>query len=102
MITIIFGSLYITKWKKILNFLNEFFYRRSSRENYGDSAVGYVSVKRDNKEGSDNIICTVKGGICPEHKTHDKPYRVTLIVDETEDQIMEIKCLDCAASEGKK
>ncbi|KAL0098848.1 hypothetical protein PUN28_020793 [Cardiocondyla obscurior] len=38
----------------------------SSRESYGDSAIGYVSVKREGP------ICVVKGKICPEHKVRKK------------------------------
>lgn len=67
---------------------------RSSRENYGDSAIGYVSVKR---EGS---ICIMKGRICPEHRVRQKDYTVILIVDEGEEKVQRIECLDCAASEG--
>ncbi|XP_076664263.1 uncharacterized protein LOC143375179 [Andrena cerasifolii] len=66
----------------------------SSRENYGDSAIGYVCVKR-----TDNI-CVVKGRICPEHRVRNKDYTVFLTVDETEGKIENVECLDCAASEG--
>ncbi|KAJ8941371.1 hypothetical protein NQ318_000837 [Aromia moschata] len=34
----------------------------SSRDKHGDSAIGYVELKR---EGS---LCTVQGRICPEHR----------------------------------
>lgn len=68
---------------------------RSSRENYGDSVVGYVRVKR---EGS---ICTVKGRICPEHRIRQKDYTVILIVNEETEKVQCVECLDCAASEGE-
>ncbi|XP_011701425.1 PREDICTED: uncharacterized protein LOC105458063 [Wasmannia auropunctata] len=66
----------------------------SSRENYGDSAIGYVSVKR---EGS---ICTVKGRICPEHRVRQKDYTVICSVDEEKEIVQRVECLECAASEG--
>ncbi|KAH9630941.1 hypothetical protein HF086_015304 [Spodoptera exigua] len=50
----------------------------SSRESYGDDAVGYVQLHRD----STFKLCTVKCGVCPEHKVRTKPYSVTVIVDE--------------------
>ena len=68
---------------------------RSSRENYGDSAVGYVSVQR----GGTN--CTVQAKICPEHKVGQKDYSVKLFVDEESDTVENLECLDCPASAGK-
>ncbi|KAJ8963991.1 hypothetical protein NQ314_005203 [Rhamnusium bicolor] len=67
---------------------------RSGREDYGDSAVGYVQVRRDGN------VCTVRGRICPEHKVKAKPYSVTFILNEKESVIQEINCMDCAASAG--
>ncbi|KAJ8938657.1 hypothetical protein NQ314_011396 [Rhamnusium bicolor] len=66
----------------------------SGREDYGDSAVGYVQVKRDGN------VCTVRGRICPEHNVKAKPYSVTFILNEKESVIQEINCMDCAASAG--
>lgn len=45
-------------------------------------------------------ICTIKCTICPEHKVHSKPYSVTLIVDEQEDDVLQVTCHDCPASTG--
>lgn len=67
---------------------------RSSRESYGDDAVGYVQIKRDLN------VCTVKCRVCPEHKVRSKPYAVTVIVDEKNGAVISSKCHDCAASAG--
>ncbi|KAJ8665810.1 hypothetical protein QAD02_007472 [Eretmocerus hayati] len=67
---------------------------RSARANYGDSAVGHVQLKRD-----DNI-CTVRALITPEHKIHQQPYSVTVIIDEEEDMVQEAVCHSCVASAG--
>ncbi|GBP80674.1 hypothetical protein EVAR_49840_1 [Eumeta japonica] len=66
----------------------------SSRESYGDDAVGYVQLKRECN------ICTVKCRVCPEHKVRSKPYTVTIIVDEKNSVIISSQCHDCAASAG--
>ncbi|XP_072943451.1 uncharacterized protein [Epargyreus clarus] len=67
---------------------------RSERESYGDSAVGYVQVKR---EGN---ICVVRARITPEHNVHQKCYAVQAICDETEETIISVQCEDCAAHLG--
>ncbi|XP_037977958.2 uncharacterized protein LOC119691090 isoform X1 [Plutella xylostella] len=67
---------------------------RSQRESYGDSAVGYVQVKR---EGN---ICTVKARITPEHNVRQKCYAVTLSCNEAEETILSVECEDCAAHKG--
>lgn len=67
---------------------------RASRDTYGDSAIGYVQVKR---EGN---ICIVKGKICPEHRVRGKNYNVTLEVDENAEEIQSVLCHDCAAALG--
>ncbi|KAF9808195.1 hypothetical protein SFRURICE_017347 [Spodoptera frugiperda] len=67
---------------------------RSARETYGDSAVGYVQVKR---EGN---ICTVKARITPEHNVRQKCYSVTLVCDEAEETVLSVQCEDCAAHKG--
>lgn len=65
----------------------------SSRASYGDDAVSYVQLKRENK------FCTVKCKICPEHKVHAKLYGCTLVVDEEDDIILSVQCEDCVASQ---
>lgn len=69
---------------------------RSTRESYGDSAIGYVKLLRQEN------ICLVKGQICPEHRVRQKNYKVALTVDEEEEKIVDVNCDDCAASLGKK
>ncbi|KAL7289367.1 hypothetical protein TKK_0016570 [Trichogramma kaykai] len=66
----------------------------SSRESYGDNAIGYVCVKRENS------ICTLKAQICPEHRVREKSYLVSLVVDEEKNLITNAQCFDCAAAEG--
>ncbi|CAG9763417.1 unnamed protein product [Ceutorhynchus assimilis] len=68
--------------------------KRSERESYGDSAVGYVELKRENN------ICLVKCKICPEHRVRAKNYTVIMEVNEAEESILKAQCQDCAASEG--
>ncbi|KYM96997.1 hypothetical protein ALC62_12331 [Cyphomyrmex costatus] len=68
---------------------------RSKRENYGDSAVGYVELCREGK------YCIIHGRVCPEHSVRQKPYSVTMTINEEIEDIEEAKCHDCAASEGK-
>jgi hypothetical protein len=67
---------------------------RSSRDDYGDNAVGYVQVKR---EGN---ICTVKAKVTPEHKVRSKPYNVTFVCNEAEEMVKLCICEDCPASQG--
>ncbi|XP_011883840.1 PREDICTED: uncharacterized protein LOC105570988 [Vollenhovia emeryi] len=67
----------------------------SSRENYGDQAIGYVCLKRDGP------ICTVKCRVCPEHRVREKGYAVTLTIDEDNDKIIDVQCHNCAAANGK-
>ncbi|KAJ8673163.1 hypothetical protein QAD02_004425 [Eretmocerus hayati] len=66
----------------------------SARESYGDSAIGYVSLRRDNS------ICTVSGMVCPEHKIREKDYQVILKIDEKFGKVIQLKCNGCAAAEG--
>ncbi|CAH2098027.1 unnamed protein product [Euphydryas editha] len=66
----------------------------SSRESYGDDAIGFVQLRRESD------ICTVKCRVCPEHKVRSKPYTVTLIVDEKNSIVISSQCHDCAASAG--
>nr|CAI5849255.1 unnamed protein product [Callosobruchus analis] len=69
-------------------------FSKSGRERYGDDAIGYVQVKRQND------ICIVKARITPEHKVKSKPYHCSFKCDEREEKIIEVKCEDCAAREG--
>ncbi|KAL3281221.1 hypothetical protein HHI36_004435 [Cryptolaemus montrouzieri] len=66
----------------------------SSRPPYGDDAINYVQLKREEN------ICTVKCKICPEHKVHAKLYADTLIVDEYEEKVTSIQCHDRVAAQG--
>ncbi|XP_024891954.1 uncharacterized protein LOC112468648, partial [Temnothorax curvispinosus] len=68
--------------------------KRSERVNYGDSAVGYVQLKRDGN------ICNVQEKVCLEHLVNSKAYVVKMLVDESDEKVIEIQCQDCAASEG--
>ena len=45
---------------------------RSSRENYGDAAIGYVCLKRE------NAICTIRVRIYLEHRVKQKEYTVII------------------------
>lgn len=67
---------------------------RSCRESYGDSAIGYVQVKRI------GAICTVKALVTPEHRVRTKAYSVILVCNEAEEVIESCKCEDCPASQG--
>ncbi|CAB3257902.1 unnamed protein product [Arctia plantaginis] len=66
----------------------------SERESYGDSAIGYVQVKREKD------VCIVRGRITPEHNVHQKCYNVTATCNETEGHILSVQCEDCAAHLG--
>lgn len=66
----------------------------SSRDAYVETSVGYVEVKRENSR------CFVKGRVTPEHRVRCKMYTVMAVINETEETIIEVKCEDCAASEG--
>ncbi|KAJ8909481.1 hypothetical protein NQ315_015411, partial [Exocentrus adspersus] len=67
---------------------------RSARESYGDDAIGYVQLYRECG------ICTVKCKMCLEHKVRTKPYNVTMIINENDNEIISCQCHDCAASAG--
>ncbi|KYN23114.1 hypothetical protein ALC57_04899 [Trachymyrmex cornetzi] len=67
---------------------------RSSRESYGDEAIGYVYLKREQLTKT----CILKCKVCPEHRIHSKRYSVTLTVNEEDEKILDVKCHDCAAS----
>ncbi|KAI4468013.1 hypothetical protein MML48_2g00001847 [Holotrichia oblita] len=65
-----------------------------SRQEYGDSAIGYVEVKREGPQ------CIVQCKICPEHRIRSKNYVVCLTVDEANESIVSVECKDCAAAAG--
>ena len=67
---------------------------RSTRESYGDNAIGYVQVKRD------GALCTVKARVTPEHKVSKKGYFLTLTCNEKEEKVLSIQCSGCAAGLG--
>lgn len=67
---------------------------RSARETYGDSAIGYVKVKRSNS------LCIVQCRITPEHKVTKTPYRVRAEIDEGSNVLLSVSCQSCATSEG--
>ncbi|XP_044759885.1 uncharacterized protein LOC123317422 [Coccinella septempunctata] len=67
---------------------------KAARSGYGDDAVGYVQLKRENS------ICLIKGRIVPEHKVRSKPYFVEATIDESTDEIKNCVCESCVASQG--
>ena len=70
-------------------------YYRSVRSSYGDSAIGYVQVKRG-KTG----LCTVRGVVTPEHKVTKTPYEVEIKVNEKVRKITFAQCKGCQAAKG--
>ncbi|XP_022900417.1 uncharacterized protein [Onthophagus taurus] len=67
---------------------------RSSKDSYGDDAIGNVQLKR--ADG----LCIVKALITPEHRIHQKGYGVTIIINERDEEVISCECHDCAASAG--
>lgn len=73
----------------------EFYYIfRSTRESYGDNAVGYVQLKRGDG------MCELKCTITPEHRITKKAYLCRIVINEIEERVEMCKCEDCTASEG--
>lgn len=68
---------------------------RSSRESYGDQAIGYVRLKRDESLG------IVQCKVCPEHRINNKGYSITLTIHEKDEKVIDVQCHDCAVSSGK-
>ncbi|KAI4458070.1 hypothetical protein MML48_7g00011771 [Holotrichia oblita] len=66
---------------------------KASKTDYGDKAIGYVQLKRDGN------ICIVNARIAPEHKIHSKQYKVSAVINETEEDVISCECIDCAAAE---
>lgn len=58
----------------------------STKESYGDNAVGYVQLKREGK------LCFVRGKITPEHKINNVGYIVEVVVDENEEKVLSCEC----------
>ncbi|XP_011858943.1 PREDICTED: uncharacterized protein LOC105556460, partial [Vollenhovia emeryi] len=81
------------KAKKYCHLINVRFGRAESG-NYGDSAVGYVELKREKD------LCHIRGKVCPEHRVNNKAYAVSMLVDEATERVEYVRCEDCAASEG--
>ena len=52
------------------------YYCRSCHENYGDEAVGYVCLRRDQS------VCIVKCRVTPEHNVRSSSYAVMIKIDE--------------------
>ncbi|XP_008213224.1 uncharacterized protein LOC103317369 [Nasonia vitripennis] len=67
---------------------------KSGREEYGDTAIGYVCLRRERQN------CIVKAAVCPEHKVRDKPYIVSITINEEEEQVLNLTCYDCPAANG--
>ncbi|KAF5300734.1 hypothetical protein FQR65_LT19317 [Abscondita terminalis] len=67
---------------------------RSTRQDYIKCAIGYVQLQRIGE------LCTIKGQICPEHKIKSKNYAVSMTINEVEEEILNVTCHDCSASQG--
>lgn len=77
------------------NLFSIHFFLRSQRESYGDSAIGYVQVKRDGD------LCVFKARVTPEHNVRQKCYNVSATCNEAEETILNIQCEDCTAHLGQ-
>ncbi|CAH0731390.1 unnamed protein product, partial [Brenthis ino] len=66
----------------------------SSRQSYGDDAIGYVQLKREAS------LCVIRCKICPEHKVRQQPYSVSMVINEHEGLVQSVQCDDCPASQG--
>lgn len=67
---------------------------RNGRESYGDSAIGYVQLKRADNQ------CTIIAACCPEQSVRSKSYRVQVEIDLTNSEMKSAACHDCVASAG--
>ncbi|XP_026684191.1 uncharacterized protein LOC113470159 [Diaphorina citri] len=71
--------------------------QRSTRDNYGDVAIGRVEVGRNQSH------CIVRGEVTPEHKVNLSAYKVSITLNEVQDVIEEAKCCGCkGAASGCK
>uniref|UniRef100_A0A8D9F294 YqaJ viral recombinase domain-containing protein n=1 Tax=Cacopsylla melanoneura TaxID=428564 RepID=A0A8D9F294_9HEMI len=70
---------------------------RSTRESYGDIAIGRVEV------GRNSTHCVVRAEVTPEHNVNKSLYKVTVSLKETEEIIEEAMCHGCqGAASGCK
>ncbi|XP_072384698.1 uncharacterized protein [Diabrotica undecimpunctata] len=46
------------------------------------------------------MICTVRAKITPEHNVKKKQYAVSCEINEETEEVLDLKCYDCAASLG--
>jgi hypothetical protein len=67
---------------------------RNGRESYGESAIGYVQLKREGH------ITTVLSCFAPEHKVTSNGYKVEIVVDSAKGEITSCKCYGCIAALG--
>lgn len=67
---------------------------RNGRESYGESAIGYVQLKREGH------ITTVISCVAPEHKVTSNGYKVEIVVDSSKGEITSCKCYGCIAALG--
>lgn len=66
---------------------------RSASADYGDTAIGYVKLKRV------NLMCTVKASITPQTSVNNSPYAVSVDVNEGDRSVSNASCT-CQASAG--
>ncbi|XP_030749227.1 uncharacterized protein LOC115877209 [Sitophilus oryzae] len=60
---------------------------RAQKASFGDNAVGYVQVKKENH------LCIILAIITPEHKVRQKEYSIEAVVDMTEEKsVMTVLC----------
>ena len=64
------------------------------RPNYGDAAIGYVQILRQQS------TCIVEAKVCPEHKVRNKNYTAKVKVNEKNEKSLSATCDGCAASLG--
>ncbi|KYN35755.1 hypothetical protein ALC56_09906 [Trachymyrmex septentrionalis] len=63
-------------------------YYRSLHESYGDEAIGYVCLKRNELTKT----CILKCKVCPEHRIYNKGYSITLIINEENEKVLDVEC----------
>lgn len=66
---------------------------RSASAQYGDNAIGYVSIKRN------GVMCTVEARITPQTSVNRTPYLVSVSINESDNSIAAPSC-NCQASMG--
>ncbi|KAJ8953468.1 hypothetical protein NQ318_023587 [Aromia moschata] len=65
---------------------------KSGRHSYGDAAVGWVQVRRENN------TCTIRAKITPEHNVKKKQYAISCNINEEQENVIDVKCHDCLVS----